>query len=118
MLLSSFLLCDEEKRFFKSDFGRCPWGLVNIFKMAAEVAALCKVLVAEAALEGSLLRVLAEVVPQVSTLLEDSLAAWVPAPEFKFALGAFAGLKPDNFMPLRRDSFESLCQGLFSCSLT
>jgi hypothetical protein len=54
---------------------------VDYFEVAAQVTRLCEAFIAELASEGSLARVLAEVVAQVATFLEDCPAASEPAPK-------------------------------------
>lgn len=57
------------------------WRIVDYFEVAAQVTRLCEAFTAELASEGSLARVLAEVVAQVATFLEDRPAAFESASE-------------------------------------
>lgn len=53
--------------------------IVNIFKVAAQVATLSEVLAAEAALERSLASVLSKVISQVAGFLENSATVGILA---------------------------------------
>lgn len=112
-MLDPLFLCDEELGLRQGDLWGSSRRRVNVFQMAAKVAALSKVFVTEGALEGSEFGVLAEVVPQIAALLEDCCAARVLASELKSALlGVIGGIKSDDLMPLLRDTFKSLVEGL------
>jgi hypothetical protein len=58
-----------------------PWHHVHILEMTTQVPGLREGLLALGAGEGTLARVLAEVVPQVAALLKDAVAAAVSALE-------------------------------------
>lgn len=57
------------------------WRIVDYFEVAAQVTRLCEAFTTELASEGSLARVLAEVVAQIATFLEDCPAASESAPK-------------------------------------
>ena len=52
-------------------------GIVDILKMAAQVATLSEVFAAETALKRSLASVLSEVISQVAGFLENSATVWI-----------------------------------------
>jgi len=74
--------------------------------MTPKVTALSERLVAELTVEGSLPSVLAEVVPQIAALLEDTLAVEVLAAEIKFDALAFLIFDLNGLVPLARDTLE------------
>ena len=57
------------------------WNLVDILEMSSQVSTLCESFVAEGAREWSLSSVLSEVIPQVATLFENTVAARILALE-------------------------------------
>lgn len=82
--------------------------MVDVLEVAAEVAALRECLVAVGAGKWSLARVLAEMVPQVTALLENAVAVRVPALEEQLDAVRLLVLDLDGLVPLRRDALESL----------
>lgn len=85
-----------------------PWHAMDILQMPAQVATLCKSLLALGAREGSQASVLAKVVTEVATLLEGALAARVLALEEQLHALGVRVLHLDRLVPFFRDPFEVL----------
>lgn len=81
---------------------------MHVLQVAAQVAALGEGLLAEGALEGAEACMLAEVVPQVATLLEDTAAVRIPALEVELHSLSLWVLHADGLVPLLRDTLEGL----------
>ena len=92
------------------DLGCVALDFVDILEVPAEVAALGEGLVADVACEGPLARMLAEVVPQVTTLLENALAASVLAAEIKLDALALLILHLNRLVPLAWHTGEGLAR--------
>lgn len=80
------------------------WNLVDILEMSSQVSTLCESFVAEGAGEWSLSSVLSEVIPQVATLLENTVAPWILALKEKLHSLSVRVLHLDRLVPLLRDS--------------
>ena len=79
-----------------------------ILKVASEISTLRECLLAQGASEGPLACMLPKMISQVATLLKDTLATSVLTLEVKlYSLRHFM-LHLDCFMPLFRNSLESL----------
>ena len=87
---------------------RRPCDRVHVLQMAPQIAALSKELFANIALVGPLHRVLAKVVPQITALAEDSLAAFESAPKVQFGSLGFAVIDLDRLVPLLGDTLKLL----------
>jgi len=81
---------------------------VHVFEVPTEIAALGEGLLAHGAGEGPLSGVLAEVVSQIATLLEDASAASVPALEVQLNSLRHLMFHLDGFVPLPRNALERL----------
>lgn len=81
---------------------------MDIFEVSPQISTLREGFLAEGTGERPLTCVLAEVIPEVATLLEDALATCVAA--FKIELDALTDqvLDHDRLMPLLGHALESL----------
>ena len=84
------------------------WNLVDILEMSSQVSTLCESFVAEGAREWSLTGVLSEVIPQVATLFENTVAPRILALEEKLHSLRVRVLHLDSLVPLLGNARESV----------
>ena len=80
--------------------------MVYIFHMSPEISTLGEGLPTTLALEGSLARVLAEVVPEVAAFLEDRVAPLVHTAEVQLDPLCLLVANLDRLVQVRRDGVE------------
>ena len=81
---------------------------VHIFEVTPKIATLGERFLAQCTRKWSLPCVLSEVISQIAALLEHTFTPWVSAFEIKFDALCVQVLHLNGFMPLFRDSWESL----------
>lgn len=79
---------------------------VHILQMTSQISTLCECFLAERTFEWAQAGMLAEVVPQITTLLEYTAALRVLALEVQLDPLSFRVLHPDGLVPLLRNTFK------------
>ena len=76
--------------------------------MAAQIARLCEILIANVALVRSLICMFAEMITQITTLAKDCHASSILAAIVLFRVLAIVTVDLDNLGPFRRNALEIL----------